>query len=201
MAGSFREAFNKAVKQAQSRIAGIREKRSRKKSNWQKIQESIGTWQESRERFERAKREKPSGPEPVMRPIREFAEIAGPGESRKLIRRREFDMKLDEDPAFGAWVNRVGAQTGAKMKAGKTLTQSRLDYLIELFGVEDELALYEYIVNDPDFGYEDFQKAYEQDGKNKAKDNDYPYTLQEAISMHMAQISLFKHFPIYQLVV
>ena len=201
MAASFREAFNKAIRQAQSRIAGIKEKRTRKKSNWQRIQESIGTWQESRERFEAAKREQPSGPAPVMRPIREFAEIDGPGESRKLIRRREFDMKLDEDPAFGAWVNRVGAQTGAKMKAGKTLTQSRLDYLIDLFGVEDELALYEYIVSDPDFGYEDFQKAYEQDGKNKAKDNDYPYTLQEAISMHMAQISLFKHFPIYQLVV
>ena len=201
MAASFREAFNKAIKQAQGRIAGIKEKRTRKKSNWQKTKESIGTWQESRERFEAAKREQPSGPAPVMRPIREFAEIDGPGESRKLIRRREFDMKLDEDPAFGAWVNRVGAQTGAKMKAGKTLTQSRLDYLVELFGVEDELALYEYIVSDPDFGYKDFQAAYEQDGKNKAKDNDYPYTLQEAISMHMAQISLFKHFPIYQLVV
>lgn len=200
MAASFKEAFNSAISKAQARISGIKEKRSRRKSNWQKTRDEIGTWQESRERLEASKARIHESPAPPMKPIREFAEIEGPGESRKLIRRREFDMKIDEDPAFGAWINRVGAQTGAKLQAGKTLTQSRLDYLIELFGVEDELALYEYIVSDPDFGYKDFQKAYEHDGKNKAKDNDYPYTLQEAISMHMAQISLFKHFPIYQLV-
>ena len=109
MASSFAAAFNKALRKAQDKIEGVREKRVRKKPK-------MPTWQESRERFERekdriAQREKDFGVKQIERDLPDTDEYRRrrAGNSRELVRQADFDIAVDNDPAFMAWVNRVGA--------------------------------------------------------------------------------------------
>lgn len=169
-------------------------------------------WQQSRKELERSKKRIETSAERIPRePEPDFLEpedmpafptIAPENveATRRMTRGREFDMLVDEDPAFMAWVNRVGGEAGIPVDPRLGVTQSRLDYLVELFGVEDPLALYEYITNDPDYGYKEFQEAYDIDGKNKTPGGEGAYKVNNAISMHMMQVELFKKFPIYELV-
>lgn len=198
MASSFAAAFNKALRQAQNKIEGVREKRVRKKPK-------MPTWQESRERFERekeriAQREKDFGVKQIKRDLPDTDEYRRKraGNSRELVRQAEFDIAVDNDPAFMAWVNRVGAQMGATVGQGQQITQARLDYLINLFGMEDAFELYQFVTEFSDFGYKEFQAAYELDGKNAKEKTDSAYHITRAVSMHMAQVELFKNYPIYE---
>lgn len=201
MASSFAAAFNQALRKAQDKIAGVREKRVRKKPK-------MPTWQESRERFERnkeriAQREKQIGPEEINREAANEPDLAQyrrerAGTSRELVRQAEFDIAVDNDPAFMAWVNRVGAQMGAVVRQGQEITQARLNYLIDLFGVEDAYELYQFVTEFSDFGYKEFQAAYDLDGKNAKEKTDGAYHITRVVSMHMAQVELFKNFPIYE---
>ena len=198
MASSFAAAFNKALRQAQNKIEGIKEKRVRKKPK-------MPTWQESRERFERekdriAQREKDFGVKQIKRDLPDTDEYRRKraGDSRELVRQAEFDIAVDNDPAFMAWVNRVGAQMGATVGQGQLITQARLDYLIDLFGMEDAFELYQFVTEFSDFGYKKFQAAYELDGKNAKEKTDSAYHITRAVSMHMAQVELFKNYPIYE---
>lgn len=198
MASSFAAAFNKALRQAQNKIEGIKEKRVRKKPK-------MPTWQESRERFERekeriAQREKDFGVKQIKRDLPDTDEYRRKraGNSRELVRQAEFDIAVDNDPAFMAWVNRVGAQMGATVGQGQQITQARLDYLINLFGMEDAFELYQFVTEFSDFGYKEFQAAYELDGKNAKEKTDSAYHITRAVSMHMAQVELFKNYPIYE---
>lgn len=198
MASSFAAAFNKALRQAQNKIEGIKEKRVRKKPK-------MPTWQESRERFERekdriAQREKDFGVKQIKRDLPDTDEYRRKraGDSRELVRQAEFDIAVDNDPAFMAWVNRVGAQMGATVGQGQLITQARLDYLIDLFGMEDAFELYQFVTEFSDFGYKEFQAAYELDGKNAKEKTDSAYHITRAVSMHMAQVELFKNYPIYE---
>lgn len=221
MAGSFSDAFNKALsKIVGGKVSGT-PKRERVKSANKGLFGAIGTWQKSREIMEKTKgrisRIEPleatsekvrqdqlmaGYPNPPERPslIQRIKKGLGLDEQRRLTRQKEFDMSIDDDPAFMAWVNRVGMETTVTAKPGESLTKTRLDYLVKLFGVEDALALYEYIKNDPDFGYADFQAAYADDGKNHQNKWNPAYKLNDSISMHMAQVQLFKQFPIYKLI-
>ena len=218
MAGSFSDAFNKALSRIVGGKVGGKQPRERPKSSSKGLLGKIGTWQKSREIMEKTKgrisriepieavRGKvaqdqmiagyPNPPE--KRSIIQRAKSAlGLDEARKLTRQKEFDMAVNDDPAFMAWINRVGAETDLSVKPGEDLTRTRLNYLCDVFGVEDPLALYNYIVNDPNFGYADFQAAYEQDGKNHQNRWNPAYKLEDAISMHMMQVMMFKKFPIY----
>lgn len=224
MAGSFIDAFNKAfrniVNTAVDMSEGFTPKRERPKSSNKGLLGRIGTWQKSREIMERTKgrisriqpleaiseqvthdEEMAGYPNAPERPslIQRAKSALGLDQQRKLIREREFSMAVNDDPAFMAWVNRVGAEAGIGAGKGRDLNKSRLDWLCKLFGVEDPLALYEYVSNDKDFGYAEFQAAYATDGKNHGKVWNPAYKLNDKISMHMVQISLFKKFPIYEL--
>ena len=198
MASSFAAAFNKALRKAQDKIEGVREKRVRKKPK-------MPTWQESRERFERekdriAQREKDFGVKQIERDLPDTDEYRRrrAGNSRELVRQADFDIAVDNDPAFMAWVNRVGAQMGATVGQGQQITQARLNYLINLFGMEDAFELYQFVSEFPEFGYSEFQAAYEIDGKNAKEKTDGAYHITRAVSMHMAQVELFKNYPIYE---
>ena len=189
MAFGFVDAFNKAFQKITSKVMGILPKRKPK------------PWQQSRKELERSKKRIETNAERIpQEPEPDFIEPENVEAARALTRGREFDMLIDEDPAFMAWVNRVGGEAGVNIDPRVGVTQSRLDYLVELFGVEDPLELYEYISNDPDFGYKEFQEAYDIDGKNKTPGGEGAYRVNNAISMHMMQVQLFEKFPIYELV-
>lgn len=194
MASSFAAAFNKAL----SRIVTPKTPRVRTVSRSKQSLRQLGTWQESRKRYEITKPrikqvEERQIPQPETRAL-PLDEIS----SRALVRQKEFDMKLEQDPAFMAWVNRMGAAIGARVKPGMTVSGSRLQALIEKFNVEDSLELYEFITSFPDFGYAFFHDAYELDGKNRGRERDYPYHVTEAISMMLAQEQVLQDFPIYR---
>ena len=87
---------------------------------------------------------------------------------------------------------------GATVGQGQQITQARLDYLINLFGMEDAFELYQFVTEFSDFGYKEFQAAYELDGKNAKEKTDSAYHITRAVSMHMAQVELFKNYPIYE---
>ena len=194
MAASFTEAFNKAL----ARIQAPRAARVRKVSRSKQLLRELGTWQESMKRFEITK--------PRIKQVKERAipqpDIKAPKldeiSSRVLVRQKEFDMKLEQDPAFMAWVNRMGQQIGAKVKPGLSISESRLAALCERFGCEDPLELYEYITSFPEFGYAFFHDAYELDGKNRGRERDIPYRIDEVISMALAQEQVLQDFPIYK---
>ena len=90
---------------------------------------------------------------------------------------------------------------GVRAKSGETLTQTRLNALIEEFGVKDALELFEYVTKDPDFGFEQFKDAYAEDGKNAITKSDDPYKLTNAIGMALATDELIASKPIYTLLV
>lgn len=200
MASSFARAVNqrlKAALQKATQIAG--QARERAKSNWQKLRDNIGTWQDSRRRFERAQKQV----ENTKARIEETPRRPTPGleteqtDRRRIIRDAEYDMRINEDPAFGAWVNRIGRMANAPIVPGKTITESRLNYLIELFGVEDALGLYEKVTGDENFGFEFFRVAYAEDGKNRGAYEGH-YKLSDAIGMNIAQDDLFSMYEIYK---
>lgn len=201
MAASFTEAFNQAF----ARVNGVAKRtRQRAKSGWQKTKETIGSWQETRERFER---EQLTRSKPRVRTDQYDSgklarrEARTEGGSRELTRDALFRMRVDESPAFMAWVNRIGRGMGVRAKSGETLTQTRLNALIEEFGVKDALELFEYVTKDPDFGFEQFEDAYAEDGKNAVTKSDDPYKLTNAIGMALATDELIASKPIYTLLV
>ena len=91
-------------------------------------------------------------------------------------------MKVEDDPAFMAWVNRVGAHLNAPIHESQSLTDSRLDYLIEYYGCEDALELYERVISNPDFGYAGFRNAYAADGKNRDQES-WRYEAESMLNM------------------
>lgn len=205
MAFGFVNAFNKAFQKLTAKVLDILPKRRPKPEKPKSWQQSRRELERSKKRQERAAARIPEAPEPDLlepeappSPVRIGPENVSA--ARALTRQREFDMLVDEDPAFMAWVNRVGSEAGVKVDPRIGVTSSRLDYLVKLFGVEDPLELYEFIANDPDFGYADFKAAYEIDGKNKTPGGESAYRVNNAISMHMMQVQLFEQFPIYELV-
>lgn len=205
MAFGFIDAFNKAFQKITSKVMGILPKRKPKPKKPKPWQQSRRELERSKKRIETSAERIPQEPEPdFLEPddMPAFPKIAPENveAARIMTRGREFDMLIDEDPAFMAWINRVGGEAGIPVDPRLGVTQSRLDYLVELFGVEDPLALYEYITNDPDFGYGEFQEAYDIDGKNKTPGGEGAYRINNAISMHMMQVELFEKFPIYELV-
>lgn len=205
MAFGFVDAFNRAFQKVTSKLMGVLPKRRpkpKKPKSWQRSRREL---ERSKARMETEAERIPEAPEPDLLepeapppPLRIGPENVSA--ARALTRQREFDMLVDEDPAFMAWVNRIGSEAGVKVDPRIGVTSSRLDYLVKLFGVEDPLELYEFIVNDPDFGYADFKAAYEIDGKNKTPGGESAYRVNNAISMHMMQVQLFEQFPIYELV-
>lgn len=205
MAFGFIDAFNKAFQKVTSKLMGALPKRRpkpKKPKSWQRSRREL---ERSKARIETETERIPEAPEPdLLEPEAPPSSLRiGPenvSAARALTRQREFDMLVDEDPAFMAWVNRVGSEAGVKVDPRIGVTSSRLDYLVKLFGVEDPLELYEFISNDPDFGYADFKAAYEIDGKNKTPGGESAYRVNNAISMHMMQVQLFENFPIYELV-
>ena len=193
MASSFAAAFNRAL----ARITAPKAPRVRRVSRSKQAIRDIGTWQETRQRYEITKPriKQPAErqpPRPDIEPPR-IDEVS----SRALVRQKEFDMKLDQDPAFMAWVNRIGQQIGARAKPGMTISESRLAALCERFGCEDPLELYEFITSFPEFGYAFFHDAYELDGKNRGRERELPYRIDEAISMALAQEQILQDYPIY----
>lgn len=197
MANLFAQAFNKALARQSARIRGETAPRRRTRSRSKQRARELGTWQEARRRLEESKARIKEPPEIVdeTRPVMD-QQPPGAG-SRSLVRDAEFRRRIDEDPAFGAWINRVGSAAGAPLLPGRTLTESRLAYLCGLFGVEDPLELYEFVTGFDDFGYTEFQSAYALDGKNRGNEREGAYTLNEAISMMMAQESVMRDYAVY----
>ena len=106
------------------------------------------------------------------------------GSSKAELRSREFQMKADSDPAFYAWVNRVGRSAGLKPIPGQTLTNSRLNGLVKKFGCKDALELYELVTSNKKFGFDKFRAAYERDGQNSSEE--YRYTDNNRLAMQTA---------------
>ena len=198
MASSFTDAFNKALSRIVTTIVTPKTPRVRTVSRTKQALRQLGTWLESRKRYEitkpRIKQVKERAiPQPEIKPPK-LDEVS----SRALVRQKEFDMRLHDDPAFMSWVNRMGQQIGAKVKPGLSVSESRLAALCEKFGCEDPLELYEYITSFPEFGYAFFHDAYELDGKNRGRELDIPYRIDEVISMALAQEQVLQDFPIYK---
>lgn len=127
------------------------------------------------------RRKKPTQPRATPKPP-ERTQVSG--SSKGELRDTEFKMKADDDPAFYAWANRVGKEFGAPLISGKTITDSRIEYLMKQYGCKDKLELYELITSKSKYDYGKFKAAYEKDGKNA--NEEYRYTDDNRLAMQTA---------------
>lgn len=159
--------FTKAFRRAFSRIVGADERAPKPESGWDRVKRVFGDW---RERAFTPSKPKSARPAPTRK------------QRRELVEESQFKIETREDPAFYSWVNRVAANWDVRPQGGETLTEARLRAIMEEVGVSTELELYEYVKDNPEFGYDEFQAAYEKYGK-AVSNKENPYALNSSIEM------------------
>lgn len=162
--------FTKAFRRAFSRIVGADERAPKPESGWDRVKRVFGDW---RDRAFEPSRPKARPPKPT-RPSRK--------QRRELVEESQFKIETREDPAFYSWVNRVAANWDVRPQGGETLTEARIRAIMKEVGVSTELELYEYVKDNPEFGYSEFQAAYEKYGK-AVSNKENPYALNSSIEM------------------
>lgn len=159
--------FTKAFRRAFSRIVGADERAPKPESGWDRVKRVFGDW---RERAFTPSKPKSARPSPTKK------------QRRELVEESQFKIETREDPAFYSWVNRVAANWDVRPQGGETLTEARLRAIMEQVGVSTELELYEYVKDNPEFGYDEFKAAYEKYGK-AVSNKENPYALNSSIEM------------------
>jgi len=160
-------AFTKAFRRAFSRIVGAEERAPKPESGWERVKRVFGDW---RERAFTPSKPKAARPKPAKK------------QRRELVSETQFKIETREDPAFYSWVNRVAANWDVRPQGGETLTEARLRAIMNEVGVSTELELYEYVKDNPEFGYDEFKAAYEKYGK-AVSNKENPYALNSSIEM------------------
>lgn len=159
--------FTKAFRRAFSRIVGADERAPKPESGWDRVKRVFGDW---RERAFTPSKPKAARPAPAKK------------QRRELVEETQFKIETREDPAFYSWVNRVAANWDVRPQGGETLTEARLRAIMDEVGVSTELELYEYVKDNPEFGYDEFRAAYEKYGK-AVSNKENPYALNSSIEM------------------